>query len=77
VTTECPATQGIFRFLVKIKVSIISAAYELFKKPQLACEYCASHAFCMNPKIENFNKLLFLKEINQAKKLAQRSQLPR
>jgi DNA-directed RNA polymerase subunit RPC12/RpoP len=63
--TKCPAAQGIFLHAVKIKVSIISAAYELSKKPQLACEYCSSHAFCMNPKISDFHKSLFFNEINQ------------
>jgi len=57
-----------------LKAPIISAAYELSEKPQLACEIALSHAFCMKMKIGVFHNCLFLKEFIWRKKLAQRSQ---
>jgi hypothetical protein len=42
-----------------LKAPIISAAYELSEKPQLACEIALSHAFCMKTKISVFHNLLF------------------
>jgi hypothetical protein len=72
-----PRLRGAFFMALRLKkASIISAAYELSKKPQLACEILSSHANCMKMKIGNFVKALFYKGFIESKKLAQRSQLP-
>jgi len=70
-----PRTAGHFSFREHFtKAPIISAAYELSKKPQLACEIEVSHAFCMKVKIIVFHNCLFLNDFIRSKKLAQRSQ---